>query len=163
MALSIARRDKQREADKVHMKRVRLSQKSDKALAKATENAEAAVNKFVRRRDEGKPCISCGAMKPHTAGHHRSVASAPELRFNTKNINGQCWGCNGGHVHKYQDDTIGQRYDAGVVQRFGQTRLDWVKGPHQLKRYRVDDLNRIRRIFARREKLYQRIREKNGG
>lgn len=163
MALSIAKRDKQREADKVHMKRVRLKQKSDNALSIAKNNAQIAVNAFIRTRDEGKPCISCGAMKPLTAGHHQSVGSYEEIRFNTKNINGQCWGCNGGQGNKYKDDTVDQKYDAGVVERFGQARLDWVKGPHQLKRYRVDDLNRLRSIFTRREKLYQRIREKNGG
>ena len=56
-----------------------------------------AVNKYIRLRDVGKECISCGT--PLVAeqlgggfdvGHYRSRGAAPHLRFYTLNIHGQC-------------------------------------------------------------------------
>lgn len=149
---------KRQAADRKAVEHARKQISAQKARAKATENAQNAVNAFIRARDHGKPCISCGALRKLTAGHHRTRASTPELRFNTKAINGQCSFCNSGHVRKFHDPTIADRYDEGVAQRYGQARVDWVKGPHEHKKYSRDDLNRIRRLFQRREKHYRRLR-----
>jgi len=65
------------------------------------------VNKYVRMRDEGQPCISC--QKPikgkMDAGHLYAVGNYPSVRFNLKNINGQCINCNqynGGAINDYR-------------------------------------------------------------
>lgn len=54
------------------------------------------VNSYVRKRDHGGPCISCG--KPlkgkFDAGHFYSVGSYPNLRYHEDNIWGQCVRCN---------------------------------------------------------------------
>lgn len=65
------------------------------------------VNKYVRMRDKGQPCISC--QKPikgkMDAGHLYAVGNYPSVRFNLKNINGQCINCNqynGGAINDYR-------------------------------------------------------------
>ena len=77
------------------------------------------------------------------AGHFRSVGSAPELRFEPKNVNGQCRSCNGfkGGMPK--------EYAQGIVQRYGQERLDWLEGHHEAKHYTIDDLEQLRKHYAR--------------
>ena len=50
------------------------------------KKAQTAFNAFIRARDAGKPCISCGrplGTEPNTYdfGHYRSVGSAPHMRF----------------------------------------------------------------------------------
>jgi hypothetical protein len=60
-----------------------------------TKQAQISVNKRVRERDAGQPCISC--QKPPKAvyaGHYKSVGAHPELRFNADNIHAQCYKCN---------------------------------------------------------------------
>jgi hypothetical protein len=65
---------------------------------------QIVFNKYIRLRDEDKPCISC--ERPLTnkfdAGHFLSVGSYPNLRFNEDNAHGQCVFCNqhkhGNHI-----------------------------------------------------------------
>jgi len=76
-------------------------------------------NKFVRLRDEGLPCISCGEHKYLQAGHFFAVKRHDSLRFDEDNIHGECAGCNGfneSHLIGYCDNLrnrIGpERYEA---------------------------------------------------
>ena len=84
------------------------------------KTTELAVHKFVRERDKGKPCVSCG--KPYEssfqAGHLFSRKQYNGLRFDLSNVNGQCEYCNlrlEGNVAEYTlrlPDRIGQeRFD----------------------------------------------------
>jgi gamma-glutamylcyclotransferase (GGCT)/AIG2-like uncharacterized protein YtfP len=50
--------------------------------------------KWIRCRDEGKPCISCGSHNVSDAGHYYSAGHYPELEFNENNVHGQCKKCN---------------------------------------------------------------------
>lgn len=68
--------------------------------------AQIVFNTYIRLRDKGKPCISCGAKlgKTFHAGHMFSVGAYPNLRFNENNVNGQCIECNlhrHGNVKEY--------------------------------------------------------------
>lgn len=56
------------------------------------------VHKYIRERDKGNPCISCGEYRTLEAGHFYAAGSYEILRFNFLNIHGQCKQCNN-HVH----------------------------------------------------------------
>lgn len=60
------------------------------------QELQKLVNAYVRKRDEGKQCISCRTFLrgKFDAGHFYSVGSYPNLRFNLDNIHGQCVRCN---------------------------------------------------------------------
>lgn len=49
-------------------------------------------NAYIRKRDKGKPCISCGTTKDvqYAAGHYFTVGSYPALRFDEDNVHLQC-------------------------------------------------------------------------
>jgi hypothetical protein len=49
---------------------------------------------YIRNRDKGKPCISCGKKRTLQAGHYYSAGQHPSLRFNEDNVHGQCLSCN---------------------------------------------------------------------
>lgn len=57
------------------------------------KKAQIAFNKFIRKRDAGKPCISCGATVQQ-AGHFYSAGHFDALRFTEDNAHGQCVRCN---------------------------------------------------------------------
>ena len=72
--------------------------KKEKLKTKSQHLKELQIifNKYIRLRDKGKPCVSCGdeyRQSPH-ASHYFSVGSHPALRFNEFNVHGSCEQCN---------------------------------------------------------------------
>jgi hypothetical protein len=79
-------------------------------IAKAVKR----FNKYIRERDKGKPCISCGSDKFDHAGHYYAGNAAPSIRLDEDNVHGQCAGCN---LFKH-GNLIG--YRKGLVERYGE-------------------------------------------
>lgn len=152
-----------REAKEYRAKdRVRKSTLKDKVGP--AQAAQDQVNRFIAIRDHHKPCIVHGFDCPNVAngwdaGHFRAVGAAPELRFNTWNIHKQCRSSNrGAHNRKRYRASVDQLYEARLVERIGQERVDWLKGPHQAKQYREQDFKRIAKLFRQRAKHYKKLR-----
>lgn len=76
------------------MKRTPLKRKSIKPLPKLKNKLQEVFNEYIRLRDQGRPCISCGEMKPLQAGHYFAVKGYDGLRFDEDNVHGECAGCN---------------------------------------------------------------------
>jgi hypothetical protein len=70
--------------------------------------AQVAFNAYIRKRNEGASCVSCGAPdsdKTHQAGHFRPAGINTALRFNENNCWPQCLQCNmhrSGNVAEYR-------------------------------------------------------------
>lgn len=129
-------------------KRERKDTKERKAKLKTRRDwlreAQAAVNRFIRTRDAGQPCISCG--RHHTgqnhAGHYLSTGARPELRFNELNINLQCQPCN---THLSGNLVM---YRKGLIAKIGLELVEWLEGAHPAKHYTVDDLKQIKAHYT---------------
>ncbi|MFG0496276.1 recombination protein NinG [Pseudomonas sp. YQ_13] len=111
-----------------------------KSRADYVREAQAVFNQWVRLRDEAQPCISCGRhhQGKYDAGHYRTTAACPELRFDPLNVHKQCSPCNtqlSGNIVEYR---------LGLIRRIGQDSVDWIEGPHEAKRYTIDDLKAIK-------------------
>jgi hypothetical protein len=89
--------------------------KSIKSLLRGAQNA---FNRWIRKRDRNRGCISCGA--PVTlAGHYFSAGHYSALRFNEMNANGQCVRCNrflSGNLINYRKGLV-KRYGEGAVKK----------------------------------------------
>lgn len=128
----------ERKADKI--KREKLKTRSD-----YIKEAQIAVNKYVRLRDAGRGCISCGAPLVlggvgggFDAGHLRSRGAAPHLRFNLDNIHGQCKRCNiygSGMVVEYR---------AGLIGRIGLARVEALEADNSEPKWSIQELISIR-------------------
>ncbi len=59
-------------------------------LKKATEK----FNTYIRARDAGQTCISCGSNNACQATHFYSAGQFPELRFHEDNVHLGCIQCN---------------------------------------------------------------------
>jgi hypothetical protein len=68
--------------------------KKKKTLSKLKQDVQKVFNKYIRLRDHGKPCISCGEHKTLQAGHYYNVRNYDAFRFNESNVHGECAGCN---------------------------------------------------------------------
>ena len=82
--------------DRRDLEKAEKQMKERKSLSYLLESTKNACHKYIRLRDKGKPCISCGnAWKPNfQAGHFYKAELYSLLRFNEWNINGQCEQCN---------------------------------------------------------------------
>jgi len=65
-----------------------------KSVPQLIKIAVRHFHSFIRNRDEGKPCVSCGKYTTLQAGHFYSAGHYPALRFDPDNVHGQCKRCN---------------------------------------------------------------------
>ena len=110
--------------------------------------AQAAFNRFIRLRDAGKPCISCGRhhQGQYHAGHYLSTGARPELRFSELNVHLQCAPCNN---HLSGNIVL---YRKGLIAKIGLESVDWLEGPHEAKHYSIDELKAIKAEYTRKAK-----------
>lgn len=81
--------------------RTRVALEALKTVPVLKKEAQAAFNRYVRLRDNGRPCFVCGAQLcvggiggGFDAGHIRSRGEADHLRYDERNVFGQCKRCN---------------------------------------------------------------------
>ena len=153
-ALTFARKNKEKEELRENNKRKREYKERNKTHHELIKEAQSAVNQYVRVRDIGKGCISCGAPLSadgvgggFDAGHYRSRGSAPHLRFYTLQIHGQCKRCN-----RYLGGNYSQ-YRVGLIDRLGQGIVDKIEADNTPRHYSNDDLRRLRAVFLKKIKL----------
>lgn len=77
-------------------------------------------HKYIRLRDEYKPCISCNAPyhKDHQAGHFYKAELFSSIKFHEDNIHGQCRKCN---LRKEGNES---EYRVNLPYRIGQEKFD---------------------------------------
>ena len=138
-AMTLARNVTEKTAAKAQAadrKKVKAKLDDMQTKPQLTKKAQTAFNAFIRARDAGKPCISCGVPLPteqvggnFDCGHYRSVGSAPHMRFVEDNAHGQCKRCNmhlaGNHVE----------YRKGLVERIGLKSVESIEADKTLRKY----------------------------
>lgn len=135
-------RAKQAEKEQKAIKKRNLEFKksvSDNDRSAWAKKAQTAFNSYIRARDEKDPCISC--QRHHTgqyhAGHYRTVGGHPELRFDEINCHKQCSVCNNHMSGNIAD------YRINLVKKIGLDNVEWIEGPHNPKKYSIEDLKEI--------------------
>ena len=121
----------------IERKEIKVRKEKLKSRADHLKDTQHAFNAWIRARDSGQPCISCGttADVQYCAGHYRTTAAAPELRFEPLNVNLQCnRNCNMGK----SGNLLG--YRPGLIKKIGVEAVEWLEGPHEAKKYTVEEL-----------------------
>ncbi len=100
------------------------------------KDAQTVFNKFIRLRDEGSSCISCGRNSgaKMNAGHYLSVGAHPELRFNEFNVHLQCEHCN-----SYKSGNQAQ-YRPRLIEKIGLQQVEMLEGPHEPLKLTIDEI-----------------------
>lgn len=138
VAIIRQRQDKQRKSFAQRERReIKVRKEKLKSRADHLKDTQQAFNAWIRARDAGQPCISCGttADVQYCAGHYRTTAASPELRFDPLNVHLQCnRNCNMGK----SGNLLG--YRPGLIEKIGIDAVEWLEGPHEPKKYTVDEL-----------------------
>ena len=119
-----------------------------KPLSYWMKRAQAAFNAWIRERDSGKPCVSCGhpddGSRQRHASHYRSVGACSFLRFNELNVNASCSICN-----NWLSGNIGN-YRVELINRIGIERVEWLECQPKTKRWTREELQDVERIYKER-------------
>lgn len=158
--------DAKEQREKRERKERRARKQALKSKSQHAKEAQSAFNAYIRERDRGKPCISCGATEQQTdylkisgwvASHYRSVGACPELRFDELNVHLACVRCNShlsGNIVEYR---------LGLIERCGQNVVDYLEGHHEPKHYTIEDLQEIKATYRRKARELRRQHEHTGG
>lgn len=148
VAIIRQRQEKQRKSFAQRERReIKVRKEKLKSRADHLREAQAAVNEYVRLRDAHLPCISCDSIPNDDdlmtgsrwdAGHYRSVGACPELRFEPLNIHRQCVKCN----RNLSGNAV--EYRIRLVQRIGAETVAWLEGPHEPRKYTVEEIKTIK-------------------
>lgn len=116
---------------------------------------QTAFNKFIRARDNGQGCISCGRNTgaKMNAGHYKAVGSHPELRFNEINCHLQCEYCN-----SYKSGNPIE-YRARLIDKIGLPLVEWLESPHKPLKPTIDELKLLRSYYSRRAREATKVKE----
>ena len=123
--------------------------------------AQAAFNKYVRIRDEEKPCISCGSAPVEQrvggmrdCGHYLSRgAHGNYVRYRLDCTASQCVHCN-----RYLSGNVAN-FRLGLISRWGADRITALEDGVCVVKFSTEYLIRLRDIFTRRANLYVKLRK----
>ena len=140
-----------------------LKQRKDrlKTASQWNKEAQAAVNKFIYWRDDGRPCIACGRPLNYgvrggavDSSHYRSRGAAPWLRFNVFNNHSGCVRCN----RELSGNLI--PYRLNLIEKIGLQRVERIEHDNTVRKFSIEYLKRVKAIFTRRARHYEKLRKR---
>ena len=153
---------RQRTEEKAGRQRRKAKRESFKTKAQWDKEAQSAFNRYIRIRDEGKPCISCdnpliGKSNYLTgsaidASHYRSRGAASHLKFNVFNVHSACTRCN----RQLSGNAV--EYRIRLIERIGQERVERLESDNEPRRFDIPYLQRIKSIFTRKARALEKCR-----
>jgi hypothetical protein len=153
VALVLVKREQERKSlAQLERRAIKAAKERIKSRSQHMKEAQVAFNAWVRLRDAGLPCVSCG--RHHNgqwhAGHYRTVGGSPELRFEPLNVWRQCAPCN-----NHQSGNI-VNYRIELVKRIGEEKVAWLEGPHQPRKYTIEELKTIKAEYRAKARELKR-------
>lgn len=141
--------DKKKKADlKKRNKETVEKKKSLMTLSDWTKIAQVNFNSFIRKRDANNVCISCQRAHKgqYHAGHFRTTAAAPQLRFNEFNCHKQCSVCN-----NYLSGNITE-YRINLVKKIGLIEVEKLEQDNTAKKFTIEEIKNINEIYKQKLK-----------
>lgn len=156
-AIKFAKKEAEKQKAKAYRQEKRETKKKIENLEPLSywiKKCQKYCNDYVRARDKGKPCISCGQMEHkgnlHQAGHYFATGGYPELRFNLDNNHGQCTRCNmylSGNLIPYTEN---------LPERIGVVAFNNLKSlRHKPRKYGKTELKEMITYYKNKTKDYE--------
>lgn len=136
-----------------------------KTKAQWDKEAQSAFNRYIRIRDEGKECVSCGSPlmgksnyltgSAIDASHYRSRGAASHLKFNVFNVHSACTRCN----RQLSGNAV--EYRIHLIERIGLERVERLESDNEPRRFDIAYLKRMKSIFSCRANALIKRRQKS--
>lgn len=153
---------RQRIAEKEGRQRRKEKRESFKTKSQWDKEAQSAFNRYIRIRDEGKPCVSCGnpligksnylTGSAIDASHYRSRGAASHLKFNIFNVHSACTRCN----RQLSGNAV--EYRIRLIERIGIERVERLEADNEPRKFDIPYLQRIKSIFTRKARQLEKRR-----
>jgi len=100
---------------RIDLENAQFERKDRVKLGHLLSNTKNICHEYIRLRDKGKDCVSCGIqyLEDFQAGHFYKAELYSNLKYDEFNISGQCRQCN---LRKEGNES---GYRAGIIQRYG--------------------------------------------
>lgn len=122
------------------------------------KKAQSAFNAFIRARDAGLPCISCGkpdnGQHQRHASHFRSIGACRELRYDESNVHASCSVCN-----NHMSGNIAG-YAPALVEKIGAAEVERLNGPQEIKKWDKQSLENLAGYY--RKKTRDLVKARSG-
>jgi hypothetical protein len=118
------------------------------------KKCQSVFNHWVRLRDAGKPCISCGGKlgEKYDASHYFSSGGHKSVTFNPDNVHASCVYCN-----RYLHGNL-LNYQIGIEKKIGGERLfELHQKAHESRKYTREEL---RDLIAFYKDLIKKLQKK---
>jgi len=152
----------QKETEKEGRERRQKMRESFKTKSQWDKEAQSAFNRYIRIRDEGKECVSCGSPlmgksnyltgSAIDASHYRSRGAASHLKFNVFNVHSACTRCN----RQLSGNAV--EYRIRLIDRIGLERVERLESDNEPRRFDIPYLQRIKSIFTRKARALEKRR-----
>lgn len=152
----------QKETEKEGRERRQKMRESFKTKSQWDKEAQSAFNRYIRTRDEGKECVSCGSPlmgksnyltgSAIDASHYRSRGAASHLKFNVFNVHSACTRCN----RQLSGNAV--EYRIRLIERIGLERVERLESDNDPRRFDIPYLQRIKSIFTRKARALEKRR-----
>lgn len=141
--------------EKSKRKEIKEAREKLKTAGDYIKEAQTEFNRYIRVRDQGKPCISCdhpddGSRQRH-ASHYRPAGKNTDLRFNTLNVHASCSICNN---HKSGNLT---EYRPRLIEKIGLETVETLETNNKLRRFTIEYLVRLKKVFRKKARLYEKL------
>lgn len=131
-------------------KRDRERLKQLKTRPEWLREAQTVFNKYIRLRDAGLPCISCGhqndGSRQFHASHYKSVGGNPALRFDEANCHAACSICN-----NYLSGNL-VPYRVALIKKIGQDEVDRLEGPQEPLKLTAEEIQELIKTYKAKVK-----------
>jgi len=128
-----------------------------KTIGKLLQEAQREFNRWVLQRDFGRGCISCDNGPAYdgqwNAGHFRTTAAAPHLRFHPDNAWRQCGQCN-----HHKSGNVGE-YRIRLVAQIGSARVEALEDDNRNVKWGRDELVELRHEYTAKWRALRAARE----
>lgn len=137
-AIALGKSNIQKQNAKAWQKEKKIRKEKLKTHKDYLNDLQKVFNEFIRFRDKGKPCVSCGCRVEGNghASHFFSVGSNPNVRFNEDNVHVSCVECN---LHRHGNLA---EYSLRLPRRIGRERFDMlvVKAKQSLLKLSIPEI-----------------------
>ena len=138
-----------KQAQKKWNKEKKIKKENLQTVQELMKLTQIVFNKWIRKRDNGKPCISCKNPTPKkvNAGHYIASGKSKFLTFNEDNVHLQCEYCNNFLSANLLD------YRINLIEKIGIERVEYLEdNRHKTKKYTREEL---KEIMEKYKKLYK--------
>lgn len=141
--------DKRKTKENAEARKIdRQKLKSLKTRSEWLKELQAIFNKFIRLRDKGLPCVSCGhpddGSRQRHASHYKSVGGNPALRFDLSNVNSSCSICN-----NYLSGNL-VPYRVELIKRIGLVEVERLEGPQEPLKLTIPEIQELIKTYKQK-------------